>query len=55
MSNDKVFIGLGGNLGNPANTFSAALKELESRNCRVLRALLSIELSHMAFRTNLTS
>ena len=37
MSNDKVFIGLGGNLGNPANIFSAALKELESRNCRVLQ------------------
>ena len=37
MSNGKVYIGLGANLGNPRETFDAALQELENVGCTVLK------------------
>ena len=37
MSNGKVYIGFGANLGNPRETFDAAIEELKTAGCKLLK------------------
>lgn len=37
MSDDRIFIGLGGNLGNPKESFSKAMKLLSDSGCTLIQ------------------